>query len=146
MKFINRCLFKFSANVIRDQIYEFDKSAISLSVRINSLKDFNDFQKLRDLKIHRIIYNLNDKTELMDFLAEHNDECIKKIFDPSFFIFRGVSVNIPTILRDGHFRKLEQKALLQICQHLFKLKTDQNKTQFQVFMVQMINLFLCIKT
>ncbi|CAD8152668.1 unnamed protein product [Paramecium octaurelia] len=86
MKFINRCLYKFSVNVIRDQIYEFDKSAISLSVRINSLKDFNDFQKLRDLKIHRIIYNLNDQAELMEFLAEHNDECIKKIFDPSFFI------------------------------------------------------------
>jgi len=66
------------------------------------LKDFNDFDKLRQLNIHRIIYNLNDEAEVMDFLAQHNDECIKRMFDPSFFIcinfplklVRGININI----------------------------------------------------
>lgn len=57
----------------------------------------------------------------MDFLAEHNDANIKKIFDPSFFIcnilllyfkVRGVNVNVPTILRDGKVRKLDHRAVL----------------------------------
>lgn len=43
MKFINRCSSNFCTNIIKDKIYEFDRSAISFSVRLRSLKDFNDF-------------------------------------------------------------------------------------------------------
>lgn len=65
----------------KDYIYEFDESTVSLCVRLNKLKDFNDFDRLKSLKINRIIYNLNEDAELMSMLSEHHDHQIKEIFD-----------------------------------------------------------------
>jgi len=60
-------------SLAKDYIYEFDESAVSLCVRLNKLKDFNEFERLKSLKINRIIYNLNEDAELMSMLSEHHD-------------------------------------------------------------------------
>lgn len=85
MNLINKFAFRF-CSLGKDHIYEFDRSAISISVRVNQLRQFNEFDNLKALKVHRIVYDLNSDAELMDFLAEHNNEQIKKIFDPNYFI------------------------------------------------------------
>ena len=60
-------------SLAKDYIYELGESSVSLCVLLNKLKDFNDFERLKSLKINRIIYNLNDDAELMSMLSEHHD-------------------------------------------------------------------------
>lgn len=40
MKIINKLSQSFCSSAVKDHIYEFDRSSISLSVRLNNLKEF----------------------------------------------------------------------------------------------------------
>ncbi|KAM3145640.1 hypothetical protein pb186bvf_002186 [Paramecium bursaria] len=123
-------LFYKFCSTFKDRIYEFDRSAVSLSLKLDNLKSFQEYPKLNELKINRIIYDLTSQEEILDF-SSRTYRYLDQISIRQFII--GIKINTSIVFKDGKLRKLDSKALLQVCQHLFKLK-GENKQPLQLFL------------